>query len=413
MSQDVPRFRRDRLVHAQIAVDALSTAGDAAWTVAVAWTAVQLASPAVAGLIVAAGTIPRALVLLFGGVIADRVDALRLMRITNLVRASVVAVVAVVDLTQGISVGLLVTASVCFGVADALYNPASATVPRQLVRLDDLPAYYGVAQTARRLGTMAGAALGGVLVAMSGIWAVALMDAATFLVYAAFLLVLRPRFPLPRATAESVLAGIRTGFGYLRDHPVTRTVVLSLFGLNLAVGPAMTLGIAVRAEAEGWGPSMVGLASSLLGAGAVLGALGFVSVRPRRIAVWGYGMLVVQGLVIMSLGFGDRALTGVGCVVIGITAGAASTMLSAVFASVVEPDYHGRMASIQALGDDVLMPGANATFGALASATAVAVPFVTFGGAMTLLMAAALGRKTIRTLEIAGTGGQKVSAGTR
>ncbi|GGU43805.1 MFS transporter [Nocardioides albus] len=412
MSQGVPRFRRDRKVHAQIAVDALSTGGDAAWTVAVAWTAVQLASPAVAGLIVAAGTIPRAAVLLFGGVVADRVDALRLMRITNLVRAVVVAAVAVVDLTHGISVGLLVAASVCFGVADAFYTPSSATIPRQLARPEDLPAYYGVAQTARRIGTMAGAALGGVLVAMSGIWAVALMDAATFLVHAAFLLVLRPRFPLPRATAESALAGIRAGFGYLRGHPATRTVVLSLSGLNLAVGPAMTLGIAVRAEAEGWGPSMVGLASALVGAGAVLGALGLVPVRPRRIAAWGYGMLVVQGLVIMSLGFGDRVLTGIGCVVIGITAGAASTMLSAVFASVVEPDYHGRMASIQALGDDVFMPGANATFGALASATAVAVPFVAFGGAMALMMLAALGRKTVRTLEIAGTGGQNASART-
>ncbi len=399
------------MVHGYIGVSAFSGGGDAAWTVAVAWTAVQLASPVVAGLIVAAGTIPRALVLLLGGVVADRVDAIRLMRVTNLARALVVIAVAAVAFVDALSVGVLVTAAVCFGVADALYNPSSATVPRQLVRPDDLPAYYGVAQTALRLGTMGGAALGGVLVAQWGIGAVALADAITFLVHAGFVLRLRPRFALPRAAAEPALVGIKAGFAYLRNEAVTRTLVLTLSGLNLAVTPALTLGIAVRAEAEGWGASMVGLASSLVGAGAVLGAIGFVPFRPRRPAAWGFGMLVVQGLAIVSLGFGDRVVTSIGCVAIGVTAGAASTVLSAVFASVVDPTYHGRMASIQALGDDVLMPGANAAFGALVSTTMIAVPFVVYGAAMALLMIAALGNPTIRRLHIPRTGGQNAPAG--
>ncbi len=40
-----PPFRRDRMVHAWIGVKALSDAGDAVWTIALAWTAVQIASP--------------------------------------------------------------------------------------------------------------------------------------------------------------------------------------------------------------------------------------------------------------------------------------------------------------------------------------------------------------------------------
>ena len=66
--REPPRFSRDRAVHAWIGIKALSDAGDAVWTIALAWTAVQIASPAVAGLIVASGAVPRAVVLLFGGV---------------------------------------------------------------------------------------------------------------------------------------------------------------------------------------------------------------------------------------------------------------------------------------------------------------------------------------------------------
>lgn len=71
----IPSFGRDRVVHGWIALKGLSDAGDAAWVIAVAWTAVQLTGATTAGLVVAAGTAPRALALLVGGVWADRVES--------------------------------------------------------------------------------------------------------------------------------------------------------------------------------------------------------------------------------------------------------------------------------------------------------------------------------------------------
>lgn len=164
-----PVFRRDRLVHAWIGVKALSDAGDALWTIALAWTAVQIASPAVAGLIVAAGTVPRAVILLFGGVIADRSDARRVMLLFNVLRVGVLIAVAVWVLATPPTVAVLLFAAIAFGVCDAFYEPSAGTIARQLVRASDLPSYGAAAQTASRLGTMAGAALGGVVVAHAGL----------------------------------------------------------------------------------------------------------------------------------------------------------------------------------------------------------------------------------------------------
>ncbi|WP_295100339.1 MFS transporter [uncultured Microbacterium sp.] len=396
-----PAFRRDHRVHAWILVKALSDAGDALWTIALAWTAVQTASPAVAGLIVAAGTLPRAVVLLFGGMIADRADARRVMMLFNAVRVGVLVTVALWVLSAPPTVGVLLLAAIAFGVCDAFYEPSAGTVARQLVRAADLPSYGALSQTASRLGTMAGAAVGGVIVASAGLVGSAAVNAVTFTVVIAFIAIwLSPRFLLARADRQSALRDIAGGFAHLGAHPTTRTLVIALSGLNLAVGPAVGIGLALRAHDEGWGVPAVGLFEALLGLGAAIGAVSVARWRPRREARAGFRALMLQGLAIVALGWGPAWSVGVAAFVIGATAGYASVLLSATFSATVDTAYLGRMSSITRLGDDCLMPLAMAAFGLLAAITALWVPFALFGGAMTASMVAPLANPAFRSMSL-------------
>jgi MFS family permease len=401
MSSPAPRLRDDRLALGWLLVKGLSDAGDALWTVAVAWTAVHVASPAVAGLVVAAGTLPRALVLLLGGVVADRREARRVMLVVNAVRIVVLVVTATWVLTAGTTVPILVAAVVAFGVCDALYEPSAATIGRQLVRPEQLPAYTGASQTISRLGSMAGAAVGGIVVAAWGLGGGATANAVTFAVVVGYLvLVLRPRYPLPRAKAEPVLRGVARGFGHLRDEPTTRTLVLTLSGLNLAVSPALALGVALRAQEAGWGVGAVGLMQALVGLGAAAGAVSLLRWRPDREAVVGFWLLVLQGIAIAGIGVGTLLTTAVACTIIGVTAGAASSLLGATFTALVDGEYLGRMVSITRLGDDVLMPLAMAAFGAIAGAAGVTAACATYGLTMAAAMALPLSRPVIRGLSL-------------
>ena len=67
-------LRRDRMVQVWLAAVTISWLGDAAWMVALAWTAAHTYSPATAGVIIGAEMIPQAAFVLVGGVIADRFD---------------------------------------------------------------------------------------------------------------------------------------------------------------------------------------------------------------------------------------------------------------------------------------------------------------------------------------------------
>jgi hypothetical protein len=168
-----------------------------------------------------------------------------------------------------------------------------------------------------------------------------------------------------------------------------------------AVSPALALGIALRAHDAGWGAGTLGALQALVGLGAAAGALTLLRWRPAREAVAGFWLLVLQGLAIVGIGVGPMAATAVACAVIGVTAGAASSLLGAVFVATVDGGYLGRMAALTRLGDDVLMPAAMVAFGALAGAAGVGAACAVFGLAMAGLMVVPLSRPAVRRISLA------------
>ena len=387
MTTVAPPFHRDRAVHGWILLKAISDAGDAAWILAIAWSAVTAASPAIAGLVITAGTIPRAIALLVGGVLADRWDPRLLMIATTVARVGVLIATLVAINVSGETLSLLFAVAIAFGICDAIFEPSSTSLTRQLVREEDFAAIAGVGQTASRIGHMLGAASGGVLVAWGGLAAAAAANAVAYvgvIVYLVF--VLRARYPRTPAPPEPMLRAIAGGFRYLRRDELARTLVLSLLGLNLCVSPAMSVGLALLVKYMGAGSATLGALEATFGVGAMVGALVFVRFKPTRPALVGFVLLVVQGLAVASFAIGIVPAAFATCAVIGLTAGAASTLLAALFMRTIAADGIGRVVSIQKLGDDSLMPAATAAFGAIA-ATSLPVTFVLFGGAMSVYMA--------------------------
>src|SRR5690242_4852224 len=165
----VPPLKRDVRVIAFVISAALSQMGDVAWFVGLAWTAAHVAGPAGAGLVMGVGSIPRAAILLLGGALADRLDPRRTMVVANIARIVVLLAAVLVYESQGASLPLLLVIAVVFGLVDGLYSPAAGTMPRQLVRPEDLGPVSSMFQLGSRVAALVGAPLGGVLVAAGGL----------------------------------------------------------------------------------------------------------------------------------------------------------------------------------------------------------------------------------------------------
>jgi MFS family permease len=382
-----PPLRRDHRVHGWILSTAISQAGDMAWYIGLAWSAAQVTTPAGAGLVMGIGALPKALVLLYGGALADRFDGRRTMILANLGRIVVLVVAAVVLLAWGLSLGLLLTVAVVFGAVDALYTPAAGTLPRRMVRSDDLVKLTAGSQLAHRLAVFAGAPLGGLLVASGGLATVMIVDAISYVVIAlALAFVVKPRLPQPVSTGGSIRADLLAGFAYLRRDTRARTLVIAFSGLNLCVGPVLAVGLVQRTHAAGWGPSALGWFEACSGISAAVGALVAMRWKPANLARSGLIALVVQAAGCVLIGVVPQLGMFVAMAMIGATAGIASAQLSAAFQQTVDPSYLGRSFSIVNLSDEALMPVAMTTFGAFITLTSIPLACAVIGTAFAALM---------------------------
>jgi MFS transporter, DHA3 family, macrolide efflux protein len=394
-----PLVRRDPMVLTWLAAVGLSWFGDYAWSVALAWTAAHTLSPVIAGVVLGAEMLPQALLVLVGGVLADRYDPRRML-VAGEVGQAVVLILGAIVWGSGVhGAPVLLAIAIAFGVASGLTLPSGATLVRQIVSGDDLGTVQGWSQISSRTMKLLGAPAGGVLVAWGGPVVVMLVDAGTFLAIAVVLMaVVRPRYRLPRATHDRWRDSFADGMQYLRSHDTAKLFVIGLTALNVFVTPVTGLGVALRVSGSGWGAHWLGIADACLAAGAIIGSVVAIRWQPTYGAAAAFRMLIVQGLAIAAVGVGWRPVLMLSMAVLGFTAGAASVWLSAAFIRAIDASHLGRVSSVTSLGDMTLMPLSVPALGAVVHATSVLVATLVFGLAMSALCAWFASRRAIRTL---------------
>ncbi len=387
------------MVLAWIGGTTVSWFGDAAWTVALAWTAVHTMSATGAGVILGVEMFPQAALLLLGGVIADRFDPRRVQVAGQATKAVALLSAALAWAAGSASAYTLAALALTFGVASGLTIPAGAALVRQLVPSGDLGTVSGVNQIGSRIARLVGAPAGGLLVAWKGVVAVMVIDAVTFLVIAAVLVaVVRPRFPSPRAAHARWRDTFLDGVSYLRHTPAARLFVVGLTALNVFVTPITALGLALRVSESGWGAHWLGIADAALAAGAIVGSLVGIRWQPLHGAAAGFRVLVVQGLGLAAVGAAVLPAVVTGMAVVGLTAGMASVWLSGSFLRTVDPGHIGRVSSVTNLGDMALTPLSLPALGAIAAASSIATATVGFGLVMSLLCGWFASRTVIASL---------------
>lgn len=380
----------------------VSDVGDTVAFVAIAYAAARLGSPAIAGLVLAAAATPRAIFMLIGGAITDRVDTRRLMIGTDLARVAVLIGALIAIAIWGVSAPLLIAIGVPFGIADAFYTPASSTFPRQLVATAELARLAGLRQLMTRIATIVGGPLGLALVAFGGLGAALTADAISFVVIAFVLFAVRPRWARARSAGHSILGDVRSGLGYLGRTPSVRDLVIALSGLNVFGAPILSVGLALRTTEQGWSPNGLGLLTGCVGVGAALGTLVIMVWRPSRPVLFALQLMFGQAAAVAAVGLAPYPGEVAAMLVVGITAGLASPLLAGAVQAVVAEEFLGRTSAVLSITDTGLAPLALAGFGVLVGTSNLAVACVAFGIAFALLMVFAVSRPHLATFTLSG-----------
>ena len=403
---------RDAAVLRWLVAYALSVLGDGVFFLALGWAAQRAAGPAETGVVMAVGSVPRAVLLLGGGVVADRFGPRRVVIGADAVRCVLILGAAAAVGIAAPGLWLLVAVALAFGVVDALFLPAVGALPARIAPPEELGRIAGLRALALRLGGAAAAPVGGYALVLGG---PAAAFAAAGLLFAAsvpLLLTLRVR-PLPDAPgptggeaerAHPAGAGreLREGLRYVRGHPLIGPLVLSgalsEFGLN---GP-LNVGLVLLAAERGWGAAGLGWLVGAFGLGAGAGALLLaVAGRLPRPGIVHIATLVAAGAALGSVALAPSAGIAVAaCGLGGLAGGVCGGLAYALIQTSAAPAYLGRVTAATSLTGLGLAPLCYPLVGAAIGAWGSAPVFLACGAFSCLGAVVCLSAPAVRRAEL-------------
>ena len=258
-----------------------STLGDGIVFIALALYVTEIGTPTDVGLVLAAHALPLVLFVLIGGVWADRLERHRVMVATDVIRALLHGLLAVLIFLGDVPIWAIVVIEAGFGTAEAFFSPAATGLIPQTVPEEDLQQANAAVSVVQNASELVGPALATALVLGLGAgWAFA-VDALTFVISALLLARVRPRSRGERAERQPLRAELAIGWRELRSRQWAWVVIAATsLALLLALAPFLTLGPTV-AEDEYGGAGAYGAIMVALGGGTVLGSLVGLRWRPR------------------------------------------------------------------------------------------------------------------------------------
>jgi MFS family permease len=377
----------------------ISLLGDQFYLVALPWLVLQHTGSAVAmGAIMMTGAIPRALLMLIGGAVSDRMSARKVMMATATARTLFVTVIGVLVWLRILRTWELYALAAAFGVADAFAVPAQTAYMPSLLKREQLVAASSVSQSTGQLTTILGPVPAGFVIQTLGVAWAFFVDAISFLFIIGALWKL-PDPPKSQTARKAMWHSIAEGIAYVGKDVPLRSLMLLATIMNFCIAGPVSIGLAYLTNTRFGSPAAYGVVISAVAAGSLLGALLAGVWKMHRRGVMILLASAVLGLCLGSIGVMGRVWTIASVLlVMGATAGMVNIHIGAWAMQRIDAAVRGRVASVLMLASFGITPISLAIAGFLV-AWNLKFMFLLAGGIMLLAAAGAAFQKPVREIE--------------
>jgi MFS family permease len=354
-------------------------------------------SPVALGLLLACRYAPFALFGLFAGLTADRYDNRRFLIATQAAAMTVAAVLAVLTLAGTPPLEVVYALAFLGGAIFVLDLPNRQALTVQLVGRDELANAIALNSSVFHTARIVGPAVGGIVIAATGVGICFAVNAASFLAALAVLVVMRTGelYPLDRGeTRPQGFRAIGEGISFVRNDPSLRVLfalaaVVALTGFNFRVVLPLLASDTLSAGAGVFGALLACNGAGALVGGLVAATAGTPSWRCILAAVGGLGATMVVLAPVHSISAAFALLVVLGfCLALSMTTGQSLVQLTA-------PDrLRGRVLSLYMLVLFGLALAGNLVAGWLTALGGTELVFLV-GGVTAVLAAAAAVPRTL------------------
>lgn len=258
------------------------------------------------------------LLVLFGGVLGDRISRRSVMVTADLARFGVEGVFAVLLISGHAEFWQLLAVQFIHGASSAFFLPALSGLVPETVREERLQEANALRSICASSAAMIGPAIAGIFVAAIGPGFVFVLDAGSFGLSATFLALMR--INSQKASERSVIADLAEGWSEFRRRTWLWAVVAEFALLNAFVfAPFYVFGASVAENSLG-GPGAWAAILTASGMGELIGGLVALSWKPREplfaatlvIASWAPPVLLLAALAPVGVIAAFAALAGAG-----------------------------------------------------------------------------------------------------
>jgi Transmembrane secretion effector len=350
-----------------LAAVTVSQLGNGMAMVALAFAVLEFGSPTDLGIVLLAREVPIVILLLLGGVFADRLPRRTILVGTDLVKGAAQVTTAILLFTGTANVWNVALLQGVFGVSAAFSRPATTGLVREAVsneRLQEANALLGLSSSVL---SIAGPAIGALIVAAgSPAWAIAI-DSLTFFASAGLTASMRLT-AMVRIASASILGDLRGGWREFIDRPWAVAMVVSFGLFQLTYFPALLVLGPLVAKLHLGGAGAWGTILAIESLGAVAGGLFAFRLRFSRPLVAAQLSVIPSGLLLASLAV-PLPLIGLAVVsfAVGIGFALGNTLWMTSLQRNVPEHALSRISSFDWLGSVALNPIGYALIGPIAA----------------------------------------------
>ena len=262
------------------------------------WLMTSLApSPLMVGLMQTAENAPLFLLALPAGALADIVDRRRLLLFSQAWMLVAAVTLAALTLAGLVTPWILLVLVFSLGLGAAVNAPAWQAIMPELVPRSELSAAVSLNSVAFNIARAVGPALGGLVVAAVGSWAVFLLNSLSFV--GVLIVIYRwQREPVESLSpTERIVGAMRAGLRYVRHDPAIRAVLLRTGAyVSCASGLWAMLPLVARQQLR-LGAVGYGLLLGGLGTGAIIAAFILPFLRSR----FSLDQIVISGTILFAI----------------------------------------------------------------------------------------------------------------
>jgi MFS family permease len=375
----------------------VSASGTWMQSVAQGWLVLQLTGSGTAvGLVTAAQFVPMLLGGVWGGVIADRFDKRTTLFASQGVLAFAAAILAVITLTGVVQVWMVFACALLTGCATVVDNPTRQAFVSELVEPHRLANAIALNSAMFNAARIVGPAMGGLLISIAGTGVCFAYNAVSYLAVIVSLTLLRTAELRRSAPTGRGKGQVRAGLRYAWATPELRSTILLVavvgtFTLNFTVLMPLLIKFTFKQ-----GPEALGLLTSVMGAGSLVGAL-VAAHRSKPTPKLLVGAAGALGLTMLAVAGAPNPVFAVPALAL---AGAATITFLSTANTMLQlgssPEMRGRVMSLYLLVFLGSTPIGGPIVGAIAEAVNPRASFVV-GGVAALVGAVGAGGVLLRT----------------